>query len=250
MTTAAPEAPAAGPDLSRHRILIDSVNWRAVLAAVKAGMTFRGLPVSLAAGYLDGPRSQWPPEAWAELQKAGLGGRSLIGITVLGRGGEAARARVADSEPGDMNPPSAAMWASGERAAGHWPVIYCDRADKPHVIAQCFQRNLHPAKDYGLWVATLDGGFTDLDGSDLREQPGVVAVQYRQAQSPVHVAGQPPDLDVSLVVSSAWRAATPEPDPQPAPDVPAPSWKAQALAEARALHRRAGNLVTLLQAHQ
>src|SRR6266567_1671319 len=62
MTTTAPGAAA---NLSGHRIMLDSVNWRAVLAAVKAGQEFRGLPVSLVAGYLDGPVSQWPPEAWA-----------------------------------------------------------------------------------------------------------------------------------------------------------------------------------------
>src|SRR6266567_2376710 len=232
-------------NLSHHRIMLDSVNWKAILAAVKAGQQFRGLPVSLAAGYLDGPVSQWPPEAWTAMEAAGVAG--LVGITVTGKGAAAGRARAADAEPGDMNPASAAMWASGERAAGRWPVIYCDRSDKPHVIAACTGRQLRLSKDYGLWVATLDGGFADLDGSDLREQPGVVAIQYRQAFSPIHVAGQPPDLDVSLVVSASWRAAR---LPQPAPDVPAPSpWKAQALADAQGLVKRATALEELLKAH-
>src|SRR6266567_1191459 len=226
-------------NLSHHRIMLDSVNWKAILAAVKAGQQFRGLPVSLAAGYLDGPVSQWPPEAWTAMEAAGVAG--LVGITVTGKGAAAGRARAADAEPGDMNPASAAMWASGERAAGRWPVIYCDRSDKPHVIAACTGRQLRLSKDYGLWVATLDGGFADLDGTDLRTQPGVVAVQYEAAAA----AGG--DYDVSLVVSSAWRAAK----PAPAPDVPAPpSWKAAALAETEVLLRRATALEALLKAHQ
>jgi len=232
-------------NLSDHRIMLDSVNWQAILAAVKAKKTFRGLPVSLVAGYLDGPVSQWPAEAWKELELAGLTGRSLVGITVTGnvshQNGAALRARAGDSEPGDMNPASAAMWASGERAAGHWPVIYCDRSDKPHVIAACTTRQLRLSKDYGLWVATLDGGFADLDGTDLRTQPGVVAVQYEAAAA----AGG--DYDVSLVVSPAWRAAA----PVPAPDVPAPtSWKAEALAGVEGLVKRATALEALLKAHQ
>ena len=239
-------APAAA-NLSHHRIMLDSVNWKAILGAVKAGKTFRGLPVSLVAGYLDGPVSQWPDQAWVALGTAGLSGRALVGITVTGRGGEAARARVADSEPGDMNPPSAAMWASGERAAGRWPVIYCSRSDKPHVIDRCSQRNMRPARDYGLWIATLDGTFTDLDGTDLRTQPGVVAVQYLGAKA----AGG--DYDVSLVVSSAWRSAKPA---QPAP-APVPAWKTRALKEAKEIEvltarlaARANALTTLLDAHQ
>ncbi len=228
-------------NLSDHRIMLDSVNWRAILAAVKAGQEFRGLPVSLVAGYLDGPVSQWPGEAWAAMEAAGVTGRALVGITVTGKGGAAGRARAADAEPGDMNPASAAMWASGERAAGHWPVIYCDRSDKPHVIAACTTRQLRLSKDYGLWVATLDGGFADLDGTDLRTQPGVVAVQYEAAAA----AGG--DYDVSLVVSPAWRAAA----PVPAPDVPAPtSWKAEALAGVEGLVKRATALEALLKAHQ
>jgi len=225
-----------------HRIMLDSVSWQAVLAAVRAGQKFRGLPVSLAAGYLDGHVSQWPEQAWKELQLAGITGRALVGITVTGQGGEAARARVGDSEPGDMSPAGAAAWALAQRNAGHWPVVYCDRSDKPHVIAECFQRGLHLATDFGLWVATLDGTFTDLDGSDLRTQRGVVAIQVEQAFSPVHVAGQPPDLDVSLVVSAAWRAAAKPP--------PAGPTKAELVAAAELLTFHAKALLNLIKARQ
>jgi len=245
-------------NLSHHRIMLDSVNWKAILAAVKAKKTFRGLPVSLVAGYLDGPVSQWPGESWGEFQAAGITGRALVGITVTGNisthDGAVRRAAAGDSELGDMTPVSAALWAFHERSAGHWPVVYCDRADKPHIINECAKHGLKLSSDYGLWIATLDDTFADLDGSDLREQPGMVAIQFRQAFSPIHVAGQPPDLDVSLVVSSAWRAARPDPAPAPAP---VPSWKARALKEAKEMEvlaarlaARANALTTLLDAHQ
>lgn len=192
------------------RIMLDSVSWQAILATVKAGTKFRDLPVSLAGGYLDGS-FKWPVSAWQQLEAAGLPARSQVGITVTGTGAEARKARANDSEPGNDDPAQAAAWALGEHRAGHWPVIYCDRADKPHVVTECANRGLRPADHFGLWVATLDGTFHDADGKQLRDEPGVVAIQYGQAHSPVHVAGQPPDLDVSLVVSTAWRAAKPPP---------------------------------------
>jgi hypothetical protein len=192
--------------MTTDRIMLDSTNWRAILAAVKDGRHFMGLPVSLAAGYLDGARSAWPPEAWKELQAAGIDRHHLVGITVLGTGAEAFRARAGDSEPGDMDPAHAARWAQTEHQAGHWPVIYCDRNDKPRVIGECSKLGMSLHHDYLLWVATLDGGsssssgFTDLDGSDLRQQKGVAAIQYLGAKA----AGI--DADVSLVVDAGWRA--------------------------------------------
>jgi hypothetical protein len=188
------------------RIMLDSTSWEAVHAAVKQGQVFRGLKVSLAAGYLDG-RYAWPAAAWAELEAAGISAHEQVGITVFGSGGQAMKARAGDSEPGDMTPAKVAGWAKAEHDAGHWPVPYCDRAWKPQIIAECRKLGLEVSKDYGLWVATLDGTLTDTDGRPLRDQPGVVAIQYEQARSPIHQAGQQPDLDVSLVVSTAWRAA-------------------------------------------
>lgn len=199
-----------------HRIMLDSTSPAAVLAAVKARMTFGGLPISLAGGYLDG-RFVWPASAWADLATAGIAAHQQVSITVFGTGAAAARAGAGDSEPGDMTPAEVAAWAKREHDARHWPVPYCDRSHKAAVTRECRALGLHLSagldSDYGLWVATLDGSFTDTDGSDLRTQPGVVAIQYTQANSPIHVAGTPPDLDVSLVVRPSWRAL-PTPPPK------------------------------------
>jgi thiamine monophosphate kinase len=87
-------------------------------------------------------------------------------------------------------------------------------------------------------VATLDGGFTDTDGSDLRTQAGVVAVQYAQAESPVHQSGSPPDLDVSVVTAAGdqWLGLA--------------TWQSQALAQAQAIRAQVKELEQLLGAHQ
>lgn len=200
-----------------NRIMLDSTNPAAVLAAVKAKMTFRGLPISLVAGYVDG-KFAWPASAWQELAAAGIAAHQQVGITVFGTGAAAGRAGAGDSEPGDMSPAQVAAWAKREHDAKEWPVPYCDRAHKPSVVSECRAVGLHLSdaldSNYGLWVATLDGSFHDLDGSDLRTQPGMVAIQYAQANSPIHVAGQPPDLDVSLVVRPSWRAVPKPPPPQ------------------------------------
>lgn len=195
--------------------MIDGVNWRAVLAAVKAKQKFRGLSPDLVGGYDDGPVSQWPAQAWADLKAAGLVDRQLVGITVLGSGAAAMKARVDDAEPGNNDPAGAAAWARRKRNTGAWPVIYTMRDWKHRVLTECGNRGLRVSLDFGLWIATLDGTTRDLDGSDLTQQPGMVAVQVEQAASPLHVAGQPLDLDVSIVCSTAWRAAkTPPPPPK------------------------------------
>ena len=185
------------------RILIDSTEPAVIAAAVKAGRQFHGLPISMAGYYVDGKFAATP--AQIAVLAGELGVHSLVAITVFGTTAHAAR--IIDSEPGDATPAQAAAWAHTEHAAGHWPVIYCDRAGKPHVIAQCQALGLHPSTDYGLWVATLDGSLTDLDGKPLRSQPGVVAIQFMGAAA----AGI--NVDVSLVVSAAWRAPKPPPPP-------------------------------------
>lgn len=205
-----------GSDGVTNRIMLDSTNPAAVLAAVKAKMTFRGLPISLVGGYVDG-KFAWPASAWQELAAAGIAAHQQVGITVFGTSAAAAKAGEGDSEPGDMTPAEVAAWAKREHDSHHWPVPYCDRSHKAAVIAECAKLGLHLSdalsSNYGLIVATLDNSFTDLDGSDLRTQPGVVGIQYAQAFSPIHVAGQPPDLDVNLVVRPSWRAPAPPPPP-------------------------------------
>lgn len=191
------------------RIMADSTDWQVVLSAIRSGRHYLGLPVTMAAGYIDGLYT-WPARAWADLHAAGLHNRQMVGITVTSTGGEAWRAAVGDEEPGNMDPAQAARWALTEHNASHWPVIYCDRADKPAVIGECGKLGLHPARDYGLWIATLDGSLNDLDGKPLRDEPGVVAIQFLGAAQ----AGI--QADISLVTSSAWRApAVPKPVPPP-----------------------------------
>lgn len=192
--------------MSAERIMLDSATPAAVIEAVKAGRKFDGLPISLAALYLDGLYAASAAD-WAALQAAGIDPRSLVGITVFGTGGEAMRAATGDAEPGDMDPAHVAAWALAEHKAGHYPVPYCDRSWKPKVIAACAAAGLTLGPGYGLWVATLDGTFTDLDGTDLRTQHGVVAIQYLGAKA----AGI--NADVSLVVAPWWRAPKPPPPP-------------------------------------
>jgi hypothetical protein len=206
------------------RIMLDSVDWQVVLKAAKDGHRFAGIPVTMAAGYLDGLYA-WPAAAWEAFHDAGLHNRSLVAITVLGSGGEAGRAGAGDSEPGDMTPAAAAAWAEAEHKAGHWPVIYCDRSWKPQIAAEAAAKGLHAGTHFGWWVATLDGTLTDSDGKPLRDEPGVVAIQYLGAAA----AGI--NADVSLVTSATWR--------QPAPPPPPPGLDGQVVwYESGTLHTR------------
>jgi hypothetical protein len=209
--------------MSTDRIMLDSATPSAVIAAVKARKTFLGLHISLAALYLDGRYAATAAD-WAQLQALGIDARSLVGITVTGTGGEAMKAAAGDEEPGDMTPAGVARWAHAEHQAGHYPVPYRDRADKAAVTAECAKLGLTLGHDYGLWVATLDGTFHDVDANghvdpstDLRKEHGVVAIQFLGAAA----AGI--NADVSLVVAPWWRApAAPKPQPGPGPKPPVP----------------------------
>lgn len=177
--------------------MLDSTQPAAVIAAAKVRMSWRGMQVRAAAAYKDGADA-WPDSDRTALRNMGL---KVVNISV----GTAA-AEIYDVEAGDWDPGAAAAQMGHDARAGTWPVAYCDRSVKRQVIADLAAEGLGPGlpagRGFGLWVATLDGTFQDLDGSDLRDQPGVVAVQYAQADSPVHLAGQPPDLDVSVVTGA------------------------------------------------
>lgn len=208
------------------RCAIDTIgaNWQAAVKAAAAGLSYGGIKVTMIMTYADGPISVWPAEAITAAQATGL---QVVRITVTGEllAGHAGRIQIGDEEPGDMNPASAAAWAKAERNAGlPFPVIYCDRSDKPAVITECQALSLRPGREFGLGVATLDGTFLDLDGSDLRHQPGVVGVQHL----PSSRAGGPWD---------AWQITDDNWLPVQLP------WQARALAEAQAL-------TALLEAHQ
>lgn len=157
-------------------IMLDSVKPIVIADAIKAKRMWRNMPIRAAAGYLDGAVSEWPAAAFAEMRSLGV---AVVQITVEGRPG----ADVADIENGDMTPVSGVSWALGERKAARFPALYCNRGNKPAVLTEMSIHNLVPGRDVSLWVATLDGSFNDTGGSDLRTEPGVMAVQVLPAAS-------------------------------------------------------------------
>jgi hypothetical protein len=178
-------------------IALDSTNPAAVIAAVKLHMMWRNMKVRAAFGYNDGV-GKWPQAEFDKLKAMGVAVATISAIP----GGSA---QIYDVEKFDWTPAKAAPKMGDDARAGHWPVAYVNRSNKASLIADLASEGLTPGgrspRGFGLWVATLDGGFTDTDGSDLRSQPGVVAVQYAQADSPIH-AGGPADLDVSVVTAA------------------------------------------------
>lgn len=172
---------------------LDSTNPAAVIAAVKTRMTWRSMAVRAAFGYKDG-RWVWPEADKTTLRKMGVAVRN---ISAAG-----SPADIYDVETGDWSAAAAAAQCGADARAGHWPVVYVNRSNKAAVIADLAGEGLAPGqpagRGFGLWVATLDGGFIDTDGSDLRAQAGVVAVQYAQSSSPVGTD----DLDVSVITAA------------------------------------------------
>lgn len=222
------------------RIMLDGVDSAAVIGALKARRTYLGIQATIGAGYGDGPNSAWPAAAWPAVTAATAPQPPVV-ITVTGQPGR----NVADVETGDLTVPQGLAWVRSEHAAGRRPVLYVNRGNKPAVLA-----GWPAGVPIGLWVATLDGTFLDLDGrTDLRQEPGVVAVQYLGAAQ----SGGP--WDVSLAVDPTWLP--------PKPPTP-PTWQAQALTmsagTAAQLGRVAADLATaqaelarlasLLKAHQ
>jgi len=101
------------------------------------------------------------------------------------------RAQVFDVEKGNGIPANAPAWIDARRAVVHTslPTIYCGRATLPAVEAACKAAGLLPARDYQLWISTLDG--THYTG------PGVVACQYQ--------GGPTAKYDLSVVYDDAWH---------------------------------------------
>ena len=185
--------------MTSARIMLDTVgsNTAELISAFHRNM-YTGLTATMAAGYGDGPVSTWTSREWVAVT-AVTAPQPPVVITVTGQTGP--HRHVADVENGDMAPDSAAVWARAQMIAGFRPVIYCNRSNKAACISALAGEGLVPGRDgVGLWVATLDGTFSDLDGSSLNTQAGVVAVQYLDAKA----AGGP--WDVSLVVDDTWMA--------------------------------------------
>jgi hypothetical protein len=200
-------------------IMLDSVNPAAVLDAIKARRTWRNMAIKAGAGYVDGPNSAWPSGAFTALRATGV---TVVEITVLG----AQAADVADIETGDLTPAKGAEWASGEVKAGRVPGLYVNRSNKPVTEQECSSRGLKAGKDFVWWVATLDGSFTDTNGADLRQETGVVAVQFADAAR----LGIDADASVITTFGNSWFHLE-------------PTWEEQALTQAE-------DLTALIKAHQ
>lgn len=200
-----------------NRIMLDGIgsDARAITDAIGAGRKWLGVTAVMGAGYVDGQISRWIAPQWDALTRVA---QSVVRITVAGD----ESADVADCENGDLTPAAAAAWAKARQGAGR-PVIYTNRSNKPAVVAECKTLGLVPGPGLGLWVATLDGTFTDLDGSDLRKQAGVVGVQFLADTSP-RAAGP---WDVSLVVDGTWMVSA-------APGSQHVAWAKARVAEAQA----------------
>jgi hypothetical protein len=183
-------------------IMLDSTNPEAVVAAVRENREWRGSRIRAAALYIDG--SGAAPAAMFTALRSRV---AVVEITVFGTvGAGAARVKAAgDVEPGDMDPATAAKWALDEVNRGAYPVLYSDRSEKPDIIAECDAQGMTPGHSFGLWTATLDGTFTDLDGSDLRTQPGMVAVQF----APAADLGIDADASVLTQAGEKWLQLTP-----------------------------------------
>jgi hypothetical protein len=113
-------------------------------------------------------------------------------------------------------------------------VIYTDRAQKRAVISECAGAGLKLGTNYGLLVATLDGSLLDLDGSKLRDQPGVVGIQYLPASR----TGYP--IDITLVTDDAWL---------PAPAPPPPDWQQALAASCDQIAKQAADAAQVLRSH-
>lgn len=190
------------------RIMFDSVDPSAIPADAE-----------LVAGYVDGPKSVWPTNAWTMFPKA-----QLVRINVTGdpvNGGD-----VLDVETGDATPDHAPAWfdARGGDAAGL--TIYCNRDTLPAVEQAMGKRR------YFRWIATLDGTFV-IPGYKPLEGPA--AIQFAGA---AQLGGR--NVDMSLVMRDYFHPAP------AAAAAPAGRTVADLRAKAEGQIADAGQLLSLL----
>jgi hypothetical protein len=131
------------------RTMLDAVDYTAIP---------QGTP--LVAGYVDGPRSQWPAEAWDAFP-----GSIMVRIAVLPTTNDG---MVLDVEPGDARPSDVTSWLTMRRAAGIDPTVYCSPANITIIAAACRAAGV-AAPHY--WVSRPDG--------DPTIPVGCVAKQYK-----------------------------------------------------------------------
>jgi len=147
---------------------------------------------AVVAGYVNGPRSQWPASGWDRFPGA-------VKIRIDVNGTDPFGSDVIDVENGDATPATAAQWVRARQDRGWWSAAYCSLANLP-ALRQALA-GLHCV----FWVAEWTGT------PHMVSEPGVVATQYRNE----------PGFDLSLVADD-WF-----PSPAPAPAGPT---KADAVA--------------------
>lgn len=152
----------------------------------------------LAMGYVNGPISQWPTDAWSRFPDA-----VKVTIDVVG---DRPDADCLDIESGDATIGTAVTWVRDKlaRKESYPPVLYCNRASLTLLFNALAAAGFHVEHDFRLWIATLDGSKT------VTDMTGVTAVQYAgQSLTGGH-------YDESIVYDDAWKSA-PGPVPAPAP---------------------------------
>lgn len=140
---------------------------------------------SLVAGYVDGPRSQWPQTGWT----MHAGHSTLVRIAVFATTNAGV---VLDVETGDATPAQAPGWVQKRRAAGVDPTVYCSMALWP-AVRTAFQAALVPEPHY--WVAGYPGGGPVIPA-------GAIAHQYADSST----SGGNWDLSV---VADYWPGVDP-----------------------------------------
>ena len=156
------------------------------------------------AGYVDGPVSQWPADAWDAFRD-----RQTVRITVLAAPG----ADAYDGETGNAGPEPVAAALAGEVGAGRHPMLYSNRDELPAYLAALHSKGVNPSDrsqwprpGVYLWLADPSG---NLATGAWRPPVDPVAVQDRQESGADHST-----LYVAL--------GQPAPEPSPTPNPPTP----------------------------
>lgn len=156
----------------------------------------------LAAGYVNGPISQWTPQEWARFSA----GTRLVRISVSPWVNDG---HVLDVESGDALPAHAPGWAQTRRGSGlAAPCVYCNLSTLP-AVRGAFYNTKVPEPLY--WLARPGA-------AELEALAGatVIATQYQYSGG----------YDLS-VVADFWPGVDPDPaagQPTPPAD-PAPAWQ-------------------------
>ena len=144
----------------------------------------------MVAGYVDGPVSVWPLDAWGRWPNA-----VMVRITVLGGDTDA---DVGDCENGDMDANGLVDWIVAQRAKGFERVGYCNQS-RLFEVRNAF--GVRKVRQPRYWLAR--------PGVDESIPPGMVGVQFDYAGG----------FDRSAVVDDWLPSGT---APAPTPVIPPP----------------------------